>query len=336
MAWAGFGMEHDVAHSGEQIDGLLSVAAFHARDLQASCVDVSAMIFPTAAQPPSEATIAAVSAKLAALVSSIETRLTGQKSDSPSAAIWQLMARSGFLREPELVECMLARIAADRLEARIDAQGDFSPVQQLPAMLLDHDDARVADAAQNLLAADSLHRRSTGFAYQELRPELLHQMVWRTVAAMEVARGGKSPAEMDAAKRMLAEHDESRTVQNAAARLVHFLGGDTSYALLDPGKAGLHLFIAAIASRIEIDADHVLRLFDASSAAPGALMLRACGVEKEAALAIIYLFRGFQLTPRDVQLFERDYDAIPVEMTRGEIQSWALMRAQFLLSGERL
>ena len=334
MTLASFGMGRDVADSGGQNDGLLKVAAFHARDLQAACVDVSAMIFPTAAEPPSEATIAAVSAKLAALVSSIEVRLTGEKNDQPSAAIWQLMARSGFLREPELIEFLLARIAADRLDASIDADGEFPPTQQLPARLLDHEDARIADAAQTLLAADSLHRRSVGFAYQELRPELLHQLVWRTVAAMEVARGSKSGAEMDAARQMLAQHDEGRTVQNAAAKLVHFLGSDQSFDLFDPQQAGLHLFIAAISARIEIDADHILRLFDTSSAAPGAMILRACGLGKEAALSIIYLFRGFQLTPRDVQLFERDYDSIPPETARHEINNWALMRAQFLLSGE--
>lgn len=333
MVQASFGMGFELENSGEQNDGLLKVAASHARDAQASCVDVAAMIFPTASQPPSEEMLAAVSAKLASLVSSIEARLTGCAQGRPSTQIWQMLAHSGFLREPALIDFVLARVAEDRLEAAIDARNEINAAQQLPAKLLGNEDAHIADAAQSLLAADSFHRRSGKLSYNDLRAELLHQLCWRVVATLEIARGSKSEAEVDAARQLLAEHDEGQTTQNAARKLVHFLSGNAEYKLLDPAQCGLHLFAATVAAKLEIDHDQVLRLFDANSASPAAMMLRGCDLPQEGALAVVYLFKGFALTPRDVQLFERDYARISLDAARTEIRSWALARSQFLLSG---
>lgn len=306
---------------------LLSVGAEHARDIHALCNDVAAMVFPSAIIPPTEAAISAVTAKLVALVLDLEYRLQSREPDKADGVptTWQLLARSGFLREPDLIDFALARVAEDRLESRIPTQ-----TPQLMAKLLNHADANVAAAAQSLLAADSLHRRSRGQSFQALRPELLHQLCWRVVAAVEVGNGQRDREVIANARALIADYDESQTTQAAAHKLVHLAGEENRAELLDLESAGLHLYVAGLANALQIDHDHILRLMDSHSSTPLAVMLRAIGCESEDAMAIIYRFRGFSLTPRDVALFELGYDTLGQDIAEAEVQSWGYARTQYL------
>ncbi len=309
-------------------DDLMAVGASHARDVHAVCNDVAAMIFPSAISPPTEAMISAVTNKLVALVADIETRLQvddlNSSSDIPTT--WPLLAQSGFLRDPGLIDYMLARVAEDRLENMI-----ITPEQPLPSQLLDHADAHIADAAQALLAADSLHRRARGFTYQALRPELLHQLCWRLVAAIEVGGGQRDVAVIANARALLSDYDESRTAQAAAHKLTHFLGDRWQAALLDPKTAGLHLYVANMAKTLEIDHDHVLHLIGIGSAAPLCVMLSAAGIDAEQAMATVYQFNGFALTPRDIALFDRGFLQLDQDSAKAEVRRWAYERGQYLM-----
>ena len=93
----------------------------------------------------------------------------------------------GFCVSPTLSIFALARVAEDRLEARL-----ATTKPPLLNKLLDHADGNVAEAAQMLLAADSLHRHVRGNAYLALPAELLHKICWRVVAALEVLNGRRS------------------------------------------------------------------------------------------------------------------------------------------------
>ncbi len=306
---------------------LLSVGAENARDIHALCNDVAAMVFPSAIYPATEATISAVTAKLVAIVSDIENRV---ESDDGAAAdnmpaTWSLLARSGFLREPDLIDFVLARVAEDRLESQIGGSAS-----QLAATLLNHDDANVAQAAQNLLAADSLHRRTRGQSYLALRPELLHQLCWRVVAASEVGNGERDPSVVARARALLSGYDEGQTAQAAAHKLTHFVAQEYREELSDPEGASLHLYVANLATILHIDHDHVLRLIDSRSSAPLAIMLRAVGCEPEKAMSIIYLFNGFSLTPRDIDMFDRDYAALAQDIAQAEVRRWGYARTQYL------
>ncbi len=311
---------------------LLTVGAMYARDVQALCNDVAAVIFPSAITPPTEATINAVTDKLVALVSDIETILR-PRSEIRSHSLpgtWQLLAQSGFLREPDLIDYILARVAEDRLEARLSG-----PSRKLPAQLLDHADPNVAEATQALLAADSLHRRARGFSHNALRPELLHQLCWRLVAAIEVADGARDASVVASARLLLADYDEGATAQVAAGKLVHFLGQERDNDLSDPEKAGLQLYVAYLAHRLEVDQDHILHLIDSGSAAPLAIMLRAAGNNPAQAMAVIYLFNGFSLTPRDIGLFEQGFERLDPQAAKAEIIRWSKERAQYLMFAGR-
>lgn len=333
-------MEFDLDSKSGLQDDLLAVAASHARDLDALRADVSAMIFPTSIAPPSEEMIARTSEKLISLVRSIEQRLkpeiTAQADGNREPLTWPLLARSGFLREPELIDFILARFAEDQLEKRINAGKDTPLTDQLPARLLDHADPNVADASQCLLAADSLHRKSGNLSYSELPPELLHQLCWRVVAALEVTLGAKNPETVFSAKALLADYDENATARTAAQKLVHFLDGKSDGELFDPNTAGVHLFIAAISSKAGLDHDHVLRLIDAPSAMPLALLLRGCDVPHDRAMATIYLIKGFGLTPRDVAFFDQIQSSLTATDACEEVRRWAALRAQRMLGAASL
>ena len=307
-------------------EDLLTVGVIHAHDVHALCNDVAAMIFPSAITPPTEETISAMTRKLVAVVSDIEAQLLDCDRTSELSRSWSLLAESGFLRERDLIDFMLARVAEDRLDAKLSGSA-----QQLPAVLLDHADPNVAEAAQALLAANSLHRNAHGFTYQALRPELLHQLCWRLVAAMEVTSGSRNTAVVANARALLANYDEGRTAQAAARKLVHFLDNEHRTGLLDPDNTGIHLYVAYLASVLDIDQDHVLHLIDSGSAAPLGVMLRGADNDAEQAMAAIYRFKGFSLTPRDVGLFEQGFERLEPEVARSAISGWASARAKYLI-----
>ena len=327
MLSAVISMERHLEDFGGSNEDLLIVGATHASDVQSLCNDVAATIFPSAITPPTEATISAVTRKLVTLVSDIEAQLIGHDSQvsSVNPRTWPLLSQSGFLRQSDLIDFILARVAEDKLEGNL-----ASLTQQLPAQLLNHSDPNVADAAQSLLAADSLHRRARGCSYQALPPELLHQLCWRLVAAIEVDNGKRDITVIANAKTLLSGYDEARTAQASALKLSHFLCHERRHELLDPNIAGLHLFVAHIANELEIDQDHVLHLIDIGSSAPLLIVLRAVDLDAESAIALIYLFRGLSLTPRDIHLFEKGFVQLEQDVAKTEVSRWAYARRHFL------
>jgi hypothetical protein len=322
-------MERPVDQLSSQNEDLLSIAATHARDIDALCTDVAAIIFPTAIHPPTDAMTTAVSTRMVGLVSDIESQLLGI-SEKPNflPATWTLLADSGFLREAALVDFVLARVSEDRLDSRLGSSNTT-----LTADLLDHPDGNVAEAAQLLLAANSLHRRSRGGSYLTLPPELLHKLCWRVVAAIEVLESRRSPAIIAAARQLINGYDESQTTASSARKIVHFLGTDYLAELLDPEKSGLDLFVAKVSAEVNLDHDHILRLIDCNSSIPSALIMAALGLPKDVASARLLLLRGQLLTSREGAIFDRHYDSMERQTAIAEISSWSASRASYLAFG---
>ena len=328
----GFGLilplEIPLEHGVDQYDKLLNVAADHARDLHALCTDVSAVIFPSAIVPPTEATINAVSAKLLQIVSDIEAALLPSDAQQPPLT-WQTLARSGFLREPDLVDFVLARVAEDRLEAMIgSADGN------LATLLLDHADGNIAEAAQTLLAAESLHRHTLGNSHLTLTPELLHKLCWRVAAALEVVYGARQPEVVAQVRAIITAYSEANRAQAAARKILHFSSDADRLAFFKPDVAGIHLHVAAMSAALDLDHDHVLRLIDAGSCAPYAIMLAATGAPKSDAVEAIYLFRKDALTPREAGILDAGYESLDRADALAEIGKWASARTNFLAFGQ--
>jgi hypothetical protein len=312
----------------DQNDQLLKVAADHARDINAQCADVATVIFPSAMVPPSEATIAAVSAKLRQIISDVEAAILPGEAVIPPLT-WATLARSGFLREPDLIDFILARVSEERLETALGDQD-----AGLANHLLDHSNGEIAEAAQTLLAAESLHRHTMGNSYQSLPPELLHKLCWRIAAAHEVVHGARQPEIIAAARAMIAQYSEANRAQAAARKIVHFSSEAERSSMLNPAIAGVHLHVAALSTLLELDQDHVVRLIDAGSSAPYATMLAAAGVATSEAIEAIFLFRGAALTPREAGIFDVGYPVMEQKEALAEIAKWASARTNFLAFGQ--
>jgi hypothetical protein len=312
----------------DQYDQLLKVAADHARDIHALCADVAAVIFPSAIVPPTEASINAASAKLRQIVSDIEAVMCPRESGEPPLT-WQILARAGFLRDPDLIDFILARVAEDRLEAMVESEE-----ARLPTLLLDHTESTVADAAQTLLAAQSLHQYTLGNAYLTLTPELLHKLCWRVAAALEVVHGARRPEVVAAARDIIAGYSEANRAQAAARKILHFSTDAERSAYLDPAVSGVQLHVAAMSAALDLDQDHVLRLIEAGSCAPYAIMFAATGTPKRDAIDAIYLFRKQALTLREAGIIDAGYDTLDSSNARSEVQKWAVARSNFLAFGQ--
>ena len=307
-------------------DDLLSIASVHARDIDALCQDVASIIFPSAVHTPSEAMISAVSVKLLQIVRDIEERLQGA---NPGSMCGPLLARSGFLRETDIVAFALARVAEDNVIARLG--GGFS---KLAVELLDHADTHVTEAAQALLAADSLHLRSQGRSYLTLPPELLHKLCWRIVAALELLSGSRSDKIIHNARALIASYDEAHTASASARKIVHFLGGENIASLTNPHYAGIHLFVAHLSADLNIGHDHILRLIDFESAFPMMVMLAAAGFPKHAALQTMIDLRSQILSAREAALFEAEYTHFIPEMAREQLSDPSSARSLFVSFGK--
>jgi hypothetical protein len=208
---------------------LLATATYHARDTQARCVDVAAMLFPTGHNIPSDALISWVSSGLHDLVSAIQKGVMPSLADDVETATscWQLLSRSGFLREPPLIDFMLARYAEQHLSESLVKSSSVATTEQLPALLLDNANPYIAEAAQILLAAAGMRGLNEASLHHELSPELLYQTVWRIVAALQMVRGTRDTDVIERAKQLLAKHEEGQIARVAARKLVH-------WALLKP------------------------------------------------------------------------------------------------------
>lgn len=329
------GLEKTVNASPQHDRALIAAASTHARDAQDACHDISATLFPRALNSASEELVSAVRTKILALVTGIEAALQG-RDNLPTGQLpqsWSLLSRSGFLGDVDLIDFMMARAAEDRIEGNLATGGVKSPPPLL-TILLDDANSQIADTARAILAADSLHRRARGHSYRGLRPEMLHRLSWRVVAALEVTDGKRDPAITTNARTLLDSYDEAETVQAAARRMIHLSDPSQVKGFLDIEKAGLHLFAAGIASSLDMDHDHVLRLIDGASAAPLATMLRALGVSPDAALTLIYMVKAFSLTPQDIHLFENGYAELSRDDAIAEIRQWSAERARGLLSAD--
>jgi len=312
----------------DQNNQLLQVAAGYARDIHACCADVATVLFPSAMVPPSEAIISAVSAKLRQIVSDIEFAILKDNAGQISNT-WEMLTRSGFLREPDLIDFILARVAEDRLSPMADA----IPTQ-IANRLLDHPNAVIVEAGQTLLAADSLHHHSVRHSFLMLTPELLHKICWRVVAALEIVHDSRQLDVIESAKTIIAQFSEANRAQSAARKIVHFSNDIERLELLKPELAGLHLHVAALSKILNLDHDHVVRLIDSGSSTPYAIMLAGAGVAKADAAKAIYTFRGEVITLHEAGIFDASYDSLQQQSVQTEISKWATARTNYLAFGQ--
>ena len=287
------------------------------------CEDLVQLLFPRVEHAPSEATQSAVRLLLQRLVRGIEQGLgISQESSIPKS--WDILCRSGLLREQALVEFALARIAEEQISSRIN-DGKPEIFNQIAAQLLSCKDTVLAQAARNLLIAESAIERQTAESLLLQMPaELLHMILWRVVA---VFQSGAVDGGSDYVKRgnvLLSAHDESLTAGATAAKLVYFLPDDIRPDLNDPLRAGLSLYVGGLAWEFRLSHDRVLRFIDEEPVAPLLVLLRARGTDAQSAISISLYLRGERADDYRLPILLAQYEAIDAELARSTILQWRL------------
>jgi hypothetical protein len=309
--------ELGIANPEDYLDGATSeVRAAHAlRD------DLLAVLFPHGTALPTEMLQTQVKLKLQALVSGIEIAIGGESSSVDShESSWELLARSGLLREKALIDFALARVAEDRLQKRLMASSGVSLLAQLPTTLLSHENAKIAEMANALLRAEQ-RALADDRMYTRVDPAQLHLLVWRIVAALQEIAGTENLEHAARAQGLLDAHDGEADPATIARKLAFFLGPDRRNDLLDPRKAGLQLFVAGIAQEFGLPTNMLFRLMGEASVAPLLLMLRGAGVPIEQLPATLTALRGSDGVDESPNLAEI-YGAIDPVDARAQIDSW--------------
>jgi hypothetical protein len=294
---------------------LTDAAAAHAATLRLFADDVACLLFPRTTPVPSEELLATLRLTLHRLVSAVEGALGIEEADKASQC-WELLSRSGLLRENLLIDFCIARIAEQRIRSRIDHSG-ATILKQLPARLLHDADPLLSETARSLLAAESQSLSGDAQAlFAQLPPELLHFLSWRVVAALKTDQALSSRAEgsiENLCVKMLSGRKDGSLLQASASKLVYFLPEKLHGTLDDPVAAGLSMFVASLAMRTGLAADIVYRLIDGESVEAFLVLMRACGFEFDAVLLLAEYLRGIRSSEANPRHFEEEYRRLSVE-----------------------
>jgi uncharacterized protein (DUF2336 family) len=247
-----------------------------------------------------------------------------------------LIERSGVLRDGELGTVLVRRVE----EHRYWKENAPLAADDLLAELVRDEDESIAAEAMSLLLARS--RRFDRFqepliGQTDLAAELQHRLVWITAAALrhymveqhQVSSGAADAAISAAAGEMIAGYDEGRTLEANSMRLCRALfaagrleGSDLA-RMLEEGL--LPLFVAGTAVRCALDYPAAWEVFSDPQGRGPALLLRAGGVARPDASAILLtlnsrgrLFSGVEgdAAAGQLDLFDATTEGAALEVLR--------------------
>lgn len=213
-----------------------------------------------------------------------------------------LLERTQLLREPGLVAAMLRRVDEHRLAIMLGRDSPYH-VADLAQRLLDLGDAAIAEATMALLIAESRRYDQFGdpaLARTDLPPRPHRHLLWSVAAALRhwlvrqqaVPDGQADLLLAGAVGSLLAEHDDTDTLEGRAAALAALLAGKElidDKLLADALEEGwLALFTAAIAQRAGIDPAGVWSMITDPAGLMLGTVLRAIDCGRDAAVTMLW------------------------------------------------
>lgn len=213
-----------------------------------------------------------------------------------------LLARTQLLREPDLVAAMLRRIDEHRLAVILGRDSPYH-VADLAQRLLDLGDEAVAEATMALLIAESRRYDQFGepaLARTDLPPGPHRKLLWAVAAALRhylVRQHALPDSQADlllagAVRDLLAEHDDSDTLEGRADALAALLGAAgriDDQLIADALEEGwLALFTATIAHRGGLDSAGVWSMITDPSGVMLGTLLRAIGCDRTVAVTMLW------------------------------------------------
>lgn len=320
-------------------DELLTVAEHGARDTEYLRLDIAATLFPKSNQGISEEMLAAIRRDSQAVIRSLSAAINGGGVLAVDAIGRddQRMLHDGSA----LLEFLYGRYCFARLEKKLAMESDIPLSQTLPALLLSDADHHIADCGQIILAVSGMMRRGATPEWNELPADLLHQLCWRIVAMSEHKEGQNgddtgSDRLRANAHNLLSNYSESQRLSVAAQKFIHLSGNRYAEEKNDVARSGLAIFIAKLASKLDLSANHIVQLIGSSSLCVFAVLQRAAGIDKIQAMANIHLLYGFDLTPHDITLFDQGYTELSEEQAQKTVTGWHIIRMQKTAFGDDL
>lgn len=292
-------------------------------DAQMLCEDIAQLLFPRAVNAPSENTLASTRLILQNLVLGIERSL-GVSGNVAAPASWDMLCRSGLLRDSAILEFALARHAEEQIRAQVDFSG-LQLFDCLPNRLVYSVDPIVSECARNLVIAENAAQlKSPEALVQQMPADLLHLLVWRVVAVFRYADDQSSSTMIAAANKLLASHDEALAVQSSAAKLAYFLPEEERQLLADPVKVGVPLYVSGLAHDFELPHDRILRFIAEDDVTPLLLLLRARGHDPQTALGILQLLRSGTQDDHLLPKLMLQFEQVDPVSAKAEILSWRM------------
>ena len=210
-----------------------------------------------------------------------------------------ILERAQALRDAELSNVLVRRVEEHRYWKSHAPRGGGDEL--LFELVRDSDEEVAAEAMELVIARSRRFDRfqEPAMGQVELPAELQHRLVWMVAAALRhyVVQqhhvAAVDAAIEETASGLIANYDEGGTLEARAVRLARRLhaadrlGGDLLARTLAEGL--LPLFIAALATRCALDYAAAWEVLADPRGRGPALLLRAGGVEREAAASILLL-----------------------------------------------
>lgn len=255
--------------------------------------------------------------------------------NSGSIYSYESLSAAGLLTDDGLLKHVFAQAQKTELINRLLQKISQEELENSLAKHLDNDDKSVAEAAMALLVSSN----RSGFQLGQIRcrledvpVEILHSLTWSVTAAVRKITDYKEPELLDAAQRLLDEHDESKSIDNRAQRLAGLLDhGDQKDTIPHPIKDGLDLFMARIALRSGLSVEQVITFTAEPNMARMAVVMRALGIPNGEAIAIFTALDG-----NGNLLTSASYSEISQEDAAAMVGNWssqaAFLNAELALS----
>ncbi len=212
-----------------------------------------------------------------------------------------ILERAQVLRDPELSNVLVRRVEEHRYwKAHAPPGAD----DYLFELVRDADEAVAAEAMELVIARSRRFDRfqEPAMGQVELPAELQHKLVWMVAAALRhyiVQQHGVASVDAaieETAGVLLAAYDEGATLEARAVRLaqrLHAAGrldGETLSRILSEGM--LPFFIAGVSALCALDYAAAWEVLADPRGRGPALLLKAAGVEREAAAAILFFLNS--------------------------------------------
>lgn len=270
--------------------------------------------------------------------------LVSELSDRRVHIAWPRLARSRVMRDDRLIQLLLRRADEHHLSTVLRAAypARFNPDSGAMDRLANHDAPDVADAAHAILLSEQ--RRFDRFGEPlldrtDLPIELQHRITWWVAAALrdhmlvdhEIEPDEADRALVAASSTLLGGYDEAQTIDSlsfalaCAVRQAGELDDMLLAGLLREGQVAP--WVASLAVRALMDSDVVWPMLMDPDASRLTLLLRAIGMERPIALALLadlFLARGGDPAEQDERLARAAYafDALSQDDAHAAIRPW--------------